>query len=160
MGLPWQADTAFCRSGYDTKYDPYQPTFWPARVPNHVLTEEDYRIVINPSRPREERMDAFLTRTDWNEPLQGDTEAQMQRMVRIFGSMGLVERRRGVRGDPELPPWMWVASFGPDVQTAPAAPVEHAIEGVPPVGRRAHRTTNWASEEEARSAPRPVRHST
>ena len=44
MGLPWQADTAYCRSGYDADYDPYVPTFWPARVPNQVLTDAAYTI--------------------------------------------------------------------------------------------------------------------
>ena len=47
MALPWQGDTAFCRSGYDLEYDPYVPTFWAARVPNQVLTEEDYQTVID-----------------------------------------------------------------------------------------------------------------
>ena len=49
MALPWQGDTAFCRSGYDPDFDPYVPTFWAARVPNQVLTEEDYRKAIDPS---------------------------------------------------------------------------------------------------------------
>ena len=54
MGLPWQADTAYCRSGYDTAYDPFVPTFWPARVPNQVLTEANYGIAIDPAQsPRE-----------------------------------------------------------------------------------------------------------
>jgi hypothetical protein len=117
MGLPWQADTAFCRSGYDTKYDLYQPTFWPARVPNHVLTEEEYRIAVDALRPRDQRIDAFRTRVDWNEPLKGDTAGQMAHMVRIFASMGVLERRSGVSGDPELPPWMWVVSFGLDISS-------------------------------------------
>jgi len=26
MALPWQGDTAFCRSGYEPDYDPYVPT--------------------------------------------------------------------------------------------------------------------------------------
>ena len=75
MGLPWQADTAFCRAGYDTDYDLYQPTFWPARVPNHVLTDVDYAIVIDAAQPRARRLEAFLTRTSWVDPLQGDTVA-------------------------------------------------------------------------------------
>ena len=37
MAVLWQADTASCRSGYEPEYDPYLPSFWPARVPNHVL---------------------------------------------------------------------------------------------------------------------------
>ena len=38
MAMPWQTDAASCRSGYDSTYDPYLPTFWPARVPNQVLS--------------------------------------------------------------------------------------------------------------------------
>jgi hypothetical protein len=37
MAVPWQTDSASCRSGYEAEYDPYIPTFWPSRVPNHVL---------------------------------------------------------------------------------------------------------------------------
>lgn len=156
MGLPWQADTAFCRSGYDKTYDPYQPTFWPARVPNHVLTEPDYLVAIDPTHEHARRVEAFLTRADWNEPLQGDTAGQMEHMVRIFGSMGLVERRPGVPDDPDLPRSMWVASFGPDVPSPPPL-AELAVEAAP--RRPARRLTNWASDEEARQAPPPVRHS-
>ena len=47
MAVPWQTDTASCRSGYVKKYDPYLPTFWPARVPNQVLAEENYNIVMD-----------------------------------------------------------------------------------------------------------------
>jgi hypothetical protein len=50
MAVPWQCDTASCRSGYDKADDPYVPTFWPARVPNQVLTAEDYAIVTRETR--------------------------------------------------------------------------------------------------------------
>jgi L-lysine epsilon oxidase-like protein len=161
MGLPWQADTAFCRSGYDTQYDLYQPTFWPARVPNHVLIERDYDVVVDAAQPRERRVEAFLNRFDWNAPLQGDTAGQMEHMVRIFASMGLIERRPGVANDPELPPWMWVATFGPDVPPpAPPAPpvVLLTVPAAQIAADRVRETTNWDSEEEARRAPLPVRH--
>lgn len=69
MGLPWQADTAFCRAGYDTEHDPFVPTFWPARVPNHVLTAADYAVVTDPKAPLARRVAAFADRTDWNQPL-------------------------------------------------------------------------------------------
>ena len=51
MAVPWQCDTASCRSGYDKTYDPYVPTFWPARVPNQVLTRQDYDIVMDVNAP-------------------------------------------------------------------------------------------------------------
>ena len=51
MAVPWQTDTASCRGGYDKSYDPYAPTFWPARVPNDVLTRESYATVMDDKRP-------------------------------------------------------------------------------------------------------------
>jgi hypothetical protein len=127
MGLPWQEDTAYCRSGYDAAYDPYLPTFWPARVPNQVLTEADYRIVTDASRPREEREAAFSRRAEWTRLLGTEdtpAEVQMMNMVNRFGDMGVVEVREGVRGDPVFPPVMMVeCAVG-----APAAPAPPAAE--------------------------------
>ncbi|MDQ3677765.1 MAG: LodA/GoxA family CTQ-dependent oxidase [Actinomycetota bacterium] len=49
MAVPWQTDTASCRSGYYLGYGPrfdrYVPTFWAARVPNQVLTRRNYEVV-------------------------------------------------------------------------------------------------------------------
>lgn len=44
----------------------------------------------------------------------------MERMVRIFGDMGLVEVRDWVTHDPGFPATMMVASFGPTIQPPPA----------------------------------------
>src|SRR3954462_5837492 len=59
MAVPWQTDTASCRSGYVPAYDPYVPTFWPARVPNQVLSEANYKKVMNEDVPLDERLAAF-----------------------------------------------------------------------------------------------------
>src|SRR5215510_7049155 len=59
MAVPWQTDTASCRAGYDPEYSPFLPTFWPARVPNHVLAEADYNQVLNKKLSKEERLEAF-----------------------------------------------------------------------------------------------------
>jgi hypothetical protein len=176
MGLPWQADTAFCRAGYDTAYDPYAPTFWPARVPNHVLSADDYAIVVDPTQPMERRVDAFVNRTSWNKPLHGTTAGQMEEMVRIFGSMGLLEQREAKGLEPAFPPVMLVASYGPDV--APADQSSTSSAGVQPkvelraavavvaVGkapaehpkaRALPQGSNFASHDEAHAAPLPVR---
>lgn len=45
MAVPWQSDTSSCLSSYRTYAGEYLPTFWPARVPNDVLTQEDYKII-------------------------------------------------------------------------------------------------------------------
>ncbi|MFG3518363.1 hypothetical protein [Streptomyces bobili] len=39
--------------------------FWLARVPSHVLAEEDYAIAMDPARPQDERRLAFERRSVW-----------------------------------------------------------------------------------------------
>jgi len=111
MALPWQGDTAFCRSGYDPQYDPYLPTFWPARVPNQVLTAADYAVVMNTDMPRERRIAAYQTREGWLRALRGSAPEQMMQMVAQFGRMGVIEARPGIEGDPDFPPVMLVESL-------------------------------------------------
>lgn len=63
MAVPWQTDTASCLSDYfrldDRPANDYLPTFWPARVPNDVLTAENYRILIDPTRTAAEKQTAL-----------------------------------------------------------------------------------------------------
>jgi L-Lysine epsilon oxidase N-terminal/L-lysine epsilon oxidase C-terminal domain len=117
MALPWQTDTASCRSGYIKSYDPYLPTFWPARVPNQVLTEASYDIVMDTQQPLEARLKAFAQRVAWVRPLgaKGYT-SQLNNMIANFGDMGVVEPRPGP-GDPHFPPSL-------DVENLP----KHTIE--------------------------------
>lgn len=114
MAVPWQTDTARCRSGYylgyGPRYDPYLPTFWPARVPNHVLTQDDYETAVGPGSAPEERRAAFERRAVWDRWLPQDRIEQMNAMVKDFGKLGLVERRPGAADDPDLPATMFVES--------------------------------------------------
>jgi hypothetical protein len=113
MAVPWQADTAGCRSGYDPAYDPYLPTFWPARVPNHVLTWKHYQDAANPELPLPERLKAFASRASWFRGLEGGILAQMQQMVSDFGKAGVVVRKELEPQNSALPPVMFVETgFG------------------------------------------------
>ena len=104
MAVPWQADTASCRSGYEPQIDPYLPTFWAARVPNHILTEADYRTVMDTTQPRPVRLAAFYTRPNWlRNIVDDDTIASLQRMVDFWYKLGLVNERPGPTDMPELP---------------------------------------------------------
>jgi hypothetical protein len=120
MAVPWQTDTASCRAGYDRKYDPYLPTFWPARVPNHVLTEDNYRTVMNTALPLNERLRAFRERSAWFRLLQGDYLAQINQMVNDFGKLGIVETHEGPE-DGSFPRTILVES-APAVAGAPVPP--------------------------------------
>jgi len=110
MAIPWQADSASCRAGYNLQYDPYLPTFWPARVPNDVLTEESYQQVMNASLPKETRIQAFLTRQTWYRWLGGAQNDQMNQMVDDFHKLGVVERRNAPP-DGDFPKTMYVESL-------------------------------------------------
>ncbi|SLN32396.1 L-lysine 6-oxidase [Roseovarius litorisediminis] len=111
MAVPWQTDTASCRSGYTPAYDPYLPTFWPARVPNEVMGQVAYDVVTNDSLPMSERLQAFANRANWLEPLnlQKSYTHQINHMIHHFGEMGVVETREGVPDDPAFPAMMQVS---------------------------------------------------
>lgn len=114
MALPWQTDTASCRSGYLKSYDPYLPTFWPARVPNQVLTRENYEIVMDEERPIAERMAAFAKRAAWIRPLGTKSYTdQINNMIGHYGEMGVVELREGPTNSPEFPSVMQVEQLAP-----------------------------------------------
>jgi hypothetical protein len=122
MAIPWQTDTSSCRSGYQAAYDPYLPTFWPVRVPNQVLTEDDYAVVMDPQAPLQERIAAFNRRAVWYRFLGPDFDylGQIDTMVHRFGDLGLIEKRPGP-GVPALPPEMFVET---GVQFAQPVPTD------------------------------------
>jgi L-lysine epsilon oxidase C-terminal domain len=128
MAVPWQTDTASCRAGYDQQYDLHLPTFWPARVPNDVLTLEDYLIVIDPQKSDDDREAAFQRRALWLRGLgPAGTLPQyyqaINNMVSDFGKLGVVEARPGAASDRTFPPVMLVESQPgfPAAAHAPAA---------------------------------------
>ena len=131
MAVPWQADTASCLSGYEPEYNSFLPTFWPARVPNWVLTTADYDIVMDTSRPLAERSAAFARREDWLRPLglQQSYIEQINSFIGNISQMGVVEERKGPQNDPHFPALMEVE----DLKAEPAA--LFALEASPPTDR-------------------------
>lgn len=96
MAVPWQTDTASCLGGYDKSYDPYAPTFWPARVPNEVVSRASYDIIMNDKESIDVRKAAFAKRARWIEPIENpDYVIQINNMVGEFGKMGIVEALAG-----------------------------------------------------------------
>jgi hypothetical protein len=121
MAVPWQTDTASCRSGYDSKYDPYLPTFWPARVPNQVMSEQEYLTVMDTTKELGQRLQAFANRANWLQPLgldKGYTH-QINHMIHHFDEMGVVETRPGLPDDPHFPAVMDVEESKPKREEKP-----------------------------------------
>jgi hypothetical protein len=96
MSVPWQTDTASCRAGYDATTDLYIPTFWPTVAPNHVLTEDDYNVVMDASRPLEDRLAAFNNRPDWLRHIARPNQREaLQMMLADWYRLGIVTERPG-----------------------------------------------------------------
>jgi L-lysine epsilon oxidase-like protein len=134
MAIPWQTDTASCRSGYTPTYDPYVPTFWPARVPNNVLSEENYQKVMDESLPLGDRLAAFAARSLWIRPLgKVSYTDQINNMIDRFGELGVVEVREGPGDRDNFPATLEVEDLGPRPKVlktalAAAAPGVEVIE--------------------------------
>lgn len=126
MAVPWQTDTASCRSGYDKNYDPYLPTFWPARVPNEVLTPSAYEKVMDTSLSPDERLSAFASRQDWDDTLGAGTYiAQINTFANNIDIVAIVDVLPGPTDGINLPPVMQVA----DREAAPQAKARAGLLG-------------------------------
>ncbi len=98
MAVPWQTDTSSCNAGYDASYDEFLPTFWPARVPNQVLTQETFQEMQATPRDRKRLEALFLDRADWSRILGpssgGHYQTHINNMVTMFGELGILERHK------------------------------------------------------------------
>jgi hypothetical protein len=134
MAVPWQTDTASCRSGYELaanlgpRYSPYLPTFWPAQVPNQVLKETDFTIVnTKPTSGGNDdaRETAFENRAVWLRGLTNDPKdpenkkKQLNQMTRDWWKFGIVEERDYTVGDGKFPAKI-------QVESTPIAPLNQA----------------------------------
>ena len=83
-----------------------------------MLTEEDYQIVIDASKPLSERLAAFNRRESWYRFIDqaSGIAKRMERMIAIFGQQGIVEPREGVRDVPDFPEVLYVESVAPALQ--------------------------------------------
>ena len=155
MALPWQVDAVGCRSGYDADYDPYLPTFWPAGVPDQVLSEADYHVSTDMALPREQRVAAFNRRVYWGRKLRGSFIDQATQLVGDMARVGVIEARPGVENDPDLPAIMMVESVsGGQSPVAPPAPdlrrgAKRSLSDIERAG--------WESQEQCEEFRRIVR---
>jgi hypothetical protein len=95
LGVPWQSDGASCNSeaDYHPSYFLSMPTFWGARVPDQVLSQENaVRFAINVELGRNgQAVKHFASRSDWLRDVRGTGYyKRIANMVREWHDLGMV----------------------------------------------------------------------
>jgi hypothetical protein len=141
MACPWQTDTASCLSAYKAYAGEYLPTFWPARVPNDVVTEEAYRIIIDEGSSLAEKEKAFsiAARKKWlrgivynddNPPSKISAPNPRQTFVDHWPELGIVVRMPGPDHTPLFPKNLWVETGRTFPSNVPSAVKEAVPSGM------------------------------
>jgi hypothetical protein len=100
MAVPWQTDTSSCLYAYIGYQDGvFLPTFWPARVPNNVLTAPQYSVVVDADIPMTQRQLAFSydNRQYWLRelPPRENYIAVINTFVKEWNGVGVVTQQPG-----------------------------------------------------------------
>jgi hypothetical protein len=109
MGVPWQTDEASCLSGYTTSYYLSLPSFWAARVPNQVLSNDSYLRMQKGEVNIAQRLKHFDYRQEWLREIDGGGgDLRRAKMVDQWYEMGImVETDSAVDKDGMLPAKVW-----------------------------------------------------
>ncbi|NMO20744.1 LodA/GoxA family CTQ-dependent oxidase, partial [Pyxidicoccus fallax] len=110
MAVPWHTDTSSCLSGYDASTYLPSPTFWAARVPNQVLSEDAYQRLMQDGLPVGQRLKHFDYRLFWLRDLGTSYQQRINAMVKQWSELGIVEARPGPQDHAQahLPGRLWV----------------------------------------------------
>ncbi|GAC1331897.1 MAG: LodA/GoxA family CTQ-dependent oxidase [Chloroflexota bacterium] len=112
MAIPWQTDTSNCGSAYSNSTIeppalPDLPTFWPAIVPNKVVTEQAYMRILDIELSDSDRHAAFQQRVPWARHLPIDYTARNNEIITAWNRLGFVIQQPGP-GDESFPPDLYV----------------------------------------------------
>ena len=105
-------------------------------MPNEVLTKDDYAIVMDASRPLDERKAAFASRARWIAPLGRTSYTdQINNMIVGFDHLGVVEAREGPRDTDVFPAVIEVEDqHKPIPDVVPKAALAQVFRGAAQVG--------------------------
>ena len=93
MGVPWQTDEASCLSGYTVSYYLPLPSFWAARVPNQVFSEEGYLRIQAGNVNVAQRLKHLGYRQDWLRDIEADHLDRLKNMVKEWHELGIITRQ-------------------------------------------------------------------
>jgi hypothetical protein len=92
LGVPWQTDEASCLSGYDTSTYLPLPSFWAARVPNQILSEDSYARMEDPDVNIAQRLKHFDYRQDWLRDFGVKYQQKINLMISEWHELGIISR--------------------------------------------------------------------
>jgi hypothetical protein len=110
LGVPWQTDEASCLSGYNPSTYLPLPSFWAARVPNQVLSEDGFERVQDHNVNIGQRLKHFDYRQDWLRDLGTQYLSKINKMVSGWNHLGIVTKHESTIQDDSglLPKVAWV----------------------------------------------------
>ncbi|MDY8135675.1 LodA/GoxA family CTQ-dependent oxidase [Aquimarina sp. 2201CG5-10] len=107
LGVPWQTDEASCLSGYDTSTYLPLPSFWAARVPNQVLSEDSFERMGVHSLNIGQRLKHFDYRQDWLRDFGSDYTKKINLMVLEWHELGIIAPAKQNNESEFLPDKVW-----------------------------------------------------
>jgi hypothetical protein len=140
LGVPWQTDEASCLSGYTASTYLPLPSFWAARVPNQILSDESYQRLTDPTLPIAQRLKHFDYRQDWMRDLGTQYQKKINNMIADWHELGIITRHLAPSDTtaPFLPHALWVetdrGAYPPDptfeqVKRAENVPEKKLLKG-------------------------------
>lgn len=112
MGVPWQTDEASCLSGYNSSTYLPLPSFWAARVPNQVLSEDSFKRLTDDTLNTPQRLKHFDYRQDWLRDFGSQYQPKINKMIQRWHELGIVAEHEATGNETEdyLPNTLWVES--------------------------------------------------
>ncbi|WP_108869074.1 LodA/GoxA family CTQ-dependent oxidase [Aquimarina aquimarini] len=107
LGVPWQTDEASCLSGYDTSTYLPLPSFWAARVPNQVLSEDGFERMGVHSLNIAQRLKHFDNRQDWLRDFGSDYTKKINLMINEWHELGIIAPVNQNNENEFLPDKIW-----------------------------------------------------
>lgn len=108
LGVPWQTDEASCLSGYDTTTYLPLPSFWAARVPNQVLSEDSFERMNDTNLNIGQRLKHFDYRQDWLREFGTQYLSKINHMVHEWHDLGIIAETEPRKEKSEyLPDRVW-----------------------------------------------------
>lgn len=110
MAIPWQIDAFRCGAAFDPQINPHLPTFWPARVPNHVLADTSYNKMLDPRMSNTQRFKHFSHRQEWLRhytPIETTIE-KAKKFIEDWAKLGIITRMSAPGGTGDLPAEVFV----------------------------------------------------